>query len=308
MTGQTNARTFTIRETNARIRAIVERETVGKPFWVGGLVRSHVLSDFGHEYFELYDDDHSIRCMVREPVRGTLSFTITNGMELEVCGVVRVYEKRAKINLEVQEVRRVESVLPVLNQEVEKRLEKKGLWPRSKRALPDPIKQIRLITSKRSEAVRDFEDTYREHDGQARIQIEDVRVQGQQAPREIADTINWLNREGEVDVIVLTRGGGRTSDLAVFSDYLVAEAICRSTIPVVTGIGHTSDDTFADRAADVKTITPTAAAIRLAKGPQADEQPHRAVSASFVIVGTALVLFLLVLLALMVMVFMGFVE
>src|SRR5262245_52038680 len=86
-----------IRETNAEIRALVERETLEEKYWIGGIVRRFYQSDRGHWYFDLEDDDHFIYCMVREPVRGKLGLTIANGMDIEVFGFVRVYEKEARL-------------------------------------------------------------------------------------------------------------------------------------------------------------------------------------------------------------------
>ncbi len=268
MTEQSNIRVFSIRETNARIRAIVEQETVGKLFWIGGMVRKHHVSDLGHEYFELYDDDYTIRCMLRESMRGNLPFSIANGAELEVYGAVRVYEKGARIEIEVENAHLIDSILPRLNEDVQSRLEKRNLWPKPERPLPETIHRIGLITSQHSEAKDDFYSNYYANGGKATIDLKDVRVQGEQAPREIADTIRWFNQQdgdNRVDVIVLTRGGGRNADLAVFSDFLVAEEMCRSQIPIGTGIGHESNETFADLAADISKSTPTAIAIHLAQ-------------------------------------------
>jgi exodeoxyribonuclease VII large subunit len=279
MAEQPDTKIFTIRETNARIRAIVERETVGKPFWISGMVRKHFVSDLGHEYFELYDDDFAIRCMLRESMRGVLPFSVAHGMELEVYGTVRVYEKGARLEIEVENAHWIDSVLPRLNEDVQARLEKRGLWPKTPRAWPESIRRIGLITSQHSEAREDFYNNYRDYGGKATITLKDVRVQGEQAPREIADMIRWFNQQDEdrVDVIVLTRGGGRSADLAVFSDFLVAEEICRSQIPVATGIGHETNQTFADIAADVSKGTPTAIAIHLAQGmPVKEAQPKSA--------------------------------
>ena len=269
---------FSIRDVNARVRAIVERETIGKPFWMEGSVRKHYVSDLKHQYFELYDSDNfAIRCMVLDAVAAELSFSIVNGLDLEVFGTIRVYEKRASLEFEVEEAKWVESVLPRLNEDVKVRLENENLWPKPQHVLPGTIVRIGLITSTRSEALEDFRQNYYEQGGKAEINPQYARVQGQHAPREIAEAIEWFNRQqtDPVDVIVLTRGGGRAVDLAVFSDYLIAEAICKSEIPVMTGIGHESNETFADLAADVSKGTPTAIAVCLAqwgKEPDSDQQ------------------------------------
>lgn len=259
---------FSIRDVNARVRAIVERETIGKPFWLEGSVRKHYVSDLHHQYFELYDSDNfAIRCMVRDTVAADLPFSIANGVDLAVFGTVRVYEKRASLEFEVEAVKLLGRVLPPLPEEIEKRLAREGLWPRSPRALPEVICRIGLITSRNSEARDDFEKNYQEYNGKAEIVLQDVRIQGESAPRDIADAIRVLSSRqiDPIDVIVLTRGGGRNVDLDIFSDYQIVKEICLSHVPVVTGIGHESDQTVADRVADVAKGTPTAIAVYLAQ-------------------------------------------
>lgn len=247
------------------VKAILEAETLGYPFWVGGMVKNFHLSDFGHIYFNLYDEDYSIRCMLPESVRGTLDFSISNGLEIEILGSVGVYDKRASIQIEVEKARLIDRTDYKPDPSTIERLQAQNLWPHTQKALPETVRRIGLITSKQSEALQDFENTFRDENGQASVDVVDVRLQGQQAPGQIANAISRLNHHGEVDVIVLTRGGGRADDLAVFNEYQIAEAICRSVIPVVTGIGHQRDDTFADQVADYSAYTPTAAAVHLAR-------------------------------------------
>jgi len=268
MSQQPNAPQRSIRDTNALIRALVEQETLGYPFWIGGYVTRCFVSDFGHVYFDLTDDDHTISCFIREPIRGTLEFPITNGMDVEVLGTVRVYERQARVQIEVEKVRLVERSGAVPDSKVLERLEHEGLWPKTKRPLPNKVRSIGLITSRHSEAIHDFENTLRKEGSVASIRLIDVRIQGQYAGREIAEAITRFNNEGDVDVMALVRGGGRVADLALFNDYEIARAICKSSIPLVTGIGHQRDETVADQVADVREITPTAAALRLARHSQ----------------------------------------
>jgi exodeoxyribonuclease VII large subunit len=283
MVEQANSSIFSIQEINARVRAIVERETIGKPFWMEGSVRKHYVSDLNHQYFELYDSDNfSIRCMVRDTVTAHLPFSIANGVDLEVFGTIRVFEKRASLEFEVAEVKLRGRVLPPLPQDIEKRLEREGLWPRTPRLLPETIKRIGLITSQHSEAKDDFEKNYKEYGGTAKIISKHVRLQGESAPREIADAIRMFSSRqiDPVDVIVLTRGGGRNVDLNVFSDYHIVKEICLSHVPIATGIGHESDQTVADRVSDVPKGTPTAIAVFLAQwGREQEPDQTRAPSA-----------------------------
>lgn len=263
----------TIPQTNALVRALIEQETLDHPFWIGGIVTRNFVSDSGHVYFDLTDENYSISCMVREKIRGTLNFGIKNGVEIEVFGTVRVFEKRAQVQIEIEKARLIERPPYVIDATVQEQLAQKGLWPNEKRPLPPKIITIGLVTSKQSDALHDFEDTFRSEHGTAVIKLSDVRLQGRQAVREIADAINRFNRETTVDVIALVRGGGRDAELSTFNDIVIAEAICRSTIPVLTGIGHQRDHTLADEVADVSTITPTAAAAYLARQNQPQQAP-----------------------------------
>jgi exodeoxyribonuclease VII large subunit len=250
---------------NALIRGMVEQETLGHPFWVGGYVTRRFNSDSGHLYFHLMDEDYSIGCIIRAPVKNKLSFEISNGMDLEVYGSIRVYERKADIQIEIEQVRLIETQQKIVDTNLLNQLEKAGVWPREKKPMPTIIRKIGLITSKQSDALHDFEDTYRSEGGTAAVKLSDVRLQGDQAPQVIADAIRRVGKSGDVDVIVLTRGGGRTADLAVFDSLIIAEAICRCAIPVITGIGHQRDHTLADEVADYKAITPTAVASYLAR-------------------------------------------
>jgi exodeoxyribonuclease VII large subunit len=261
----------TIAQTNAMIRAVLEQETLGYPIWVAGIVKRHFMSDMGHVYFDLEDDDHTISCMIRHSMRGTIDFNIANGIEMEVFGTIRVYEKRAQVQIDVEKARLITRPPYVMDKSTLERLEKEGWFPKNKLSLPDTIKKIGLITSRHSEALHDFENNYRKEGGTAAIKLVDVLIQGQQAAQQVANAIARLNQEAEVDVIAIVRGGGRAAELAVFNDYLIAAAICRSTLPVVTGIGHERDETFADLVADVTTSTPTAAAVLLARQGRAEK-------------------------------------
>jgi exodeoxyribonuclease VII large subunit len=287
---------FTIKKLNARVRAIVEQETVGKMLWVGGIVHGLHKSDYGHIYFSLEDDLYSLRCILRESVQGSIGFSVTNGMEIEAYGSIGVYEQRAQVNLEIEAMQMVKRASLKDYGSVEDQLAKRGLWPKPKKSLPAKPRKIAVVTSRRSEAIEDFRTNYRLSGGTAEIVEVDVRIQGDHAPREISDAIRRLNLEADVDIIVLTRGGGRHADMAVFDDLLIAEAIAQSTIPIVTGIGHEGDTTFADRAADMTTSTPTAVAVMLARLHLEPAQPEKpTTSLSPLIVGLIIIIVVLAL-------------
>jgi exodeoxyribonuclease VII large subunit len=261
---------------NALVRSLVEQETLERPFWVGGFVVRPFVSDAGHLYFRLEDEGYSIPCMVRAAIRNNLNIEISTGMEVEVLGSVRVYERKAEVQLDVEQVKPVQTQNQVVDTNLLNQLAQKGLWPREKRPMPAVIRRIGLVTSKQSDALHDFEDTYRSEGGLASVKLADVRLQGDQAPQVIADAVRRLGKSGDVDVIALTRGGGRSAELAVFDSLLIAEAICRCPIPVVTGIGHQRDRTLADEVADYAAITPTAIASYLARVKPQEMPPQTA--------------------------------
>ncbi len=264
-----NPTIYSIRNLNALLKATLEKEMQAKPVSLEGKIhKTPNLSERGHLYFTLEDKGYTIDCMLREEQRATIGFTLQKGMEVEIYGTAIIFEKTALLQIEVEQVHLLDRPNNAEFANAITNLKNKGLWPKQKLSIPSQIKKIGLITSKHSDAIHDFENTYREEakNNAAAVQVIDVRVAGQYAPQEISDAIYRLNREQTVDVIVLTRGGGRASELAIFNDTLIVEAICRSTIPVVTGIGHDRDETLADQAADKATRTPTAAAYFLATG------------------------------------------
>jgi exodeoxyribonuclease VII large subunit len=248
---------------NALIRGLVEVETLEYPFKVSGNVTRFYKSHIGHIYFDLTDNNYTISCILRS--QHVPNFMISNGMDIEVCGSVRVYEQKAQIQIDVTQVRLLDSQSKTVDKDLLAQLAEKGLWPRDKKPMPTNITKIGLVTSKQSDALHDFEDTYRSEGGLAAVKLNDVRLTGEQAPQVIAQAITRLSRSREVDVIVLTRGGGRSAELATFDSLDIAEAICRSNVPVVTGIGHQRDRTLADEVADYMAITPTAIASFLAR-------------------------------------------
>lgn len=254
----------TIKDTNAFLRALVETpETVNDYFWLGGIVTYKYQSHLGHTYFTITDEQYSISCMLTNRYRDK-SVYITKNTMIDVYGVIQVYEKEAKIQMMVSDVRPVELDESTLDFAVLEALETQGLFPREKQDLPNNPSHITLITSKNSEALRDFKHIYQEQKGKAQIELMDTLVQGEQAPKLIAQRIREANQNNVTNIIVITRGGGRHDDLATFNSFEIAEAICKSKIPIVTGIGHQRNETIADRVADQKTISPTDTAYKLA--------------------------------------------
>lgn len=191
---------------------------------------------------------------------------IKEGDEVEISGRVTVWTGKGKYQLTASRVSRVgegldKEALARLNAE----LEQKGYFdPRNKKALPTVIRTAALVTSEEGAAVGDVLSTLRTRGSLVYVKLYNVSVQGQSAPAEIAAAIQQVNAAAdEVDVILLTRGGGGKEDLVVFNDPLCFEAVHSSRIPIICAIGHERDLSIAEKCADFMCITPTDAAVVL---------------------------------------------
>ncbi|MGB7341694.1 MAG: exodeoxyribonuclease VII large subunit [Phototrophicaceae bacterium] len=272
----TNPHDFrSITDVNANLKSLVENvETSNDYFWLGGSVSQKFTSSIGHTYFILKDQKHSISCMLPNKYSEKAVY-ITKGTMVDVYGAISFYQKEAKVQVMVSDIRLIELDNSGIDYTVLKHLKSNGLLPKAKKDLPKSPQQISIITSRRSEALSDFKHIYKEQKGKATLEILDASVQGDKAPEMIANRIREANNSQKADIILLTRGGGRTEDLSVFNSIEVAVAICQSTIPIVTGIGHQRDETIADHVADQKTISPTDAAYKLATLSVEDISKHK---------------------------------
>jgi exodeoxyribonuclease VII large subunit len=241
-----------------------------------------------HVYFEIIDGDYAISCFLRNSIRHTLDFSIEKGMKLDIIGSIRVYDKEATIQIEVSTVNLVERSSRRKPAELEALLKQQGLWRTQKHPLPRRIKKIAVVTSENSEAYEDFRDTFIKQKGKGDIFLADIPLQGEQAPQMIADAIKIMADHSDSDVIVLTRGGGRDEELGLFNELVIAKAIFHSKKFVLTGIGHKSDETLADRAADHAESTPSTAAVYLTNH-QARIRRQEATLAISLLIGLAVI-------------------
>lgn len=260
-----NADLRTIYDTNKYIQALVEKpNVVNDYFWVGGVVNRVYKSKIGYTYFTIEDGQQSIDCVLSNQYRDK-SVYIQKNTFIDVYGAISIFQKQAKIQLNVTDIRLPELSDSQLDKSVLARLEEQNLYPVHRKDLPINPSNISIITSKNSEALRDFKYIYKQQKGGAKLELLDAYVQGELAVEQITRRIRDANHKKDTDIIILTRGGGNKQDLEIYNSYEIAEAICKSKIPIVTGIGHQRDETIADRVADQKTISPTDAAYKLAK-------------------------------------------
>lgn len=233
----------------------------------------------GHWYFTLKDDAAQARCVMFRSRNALVGFAPREGDEVEVRASVGLYEPRGEFQLTVDAMQRAgQGRLFEEFVRLKQRLAAEGLFDEAiKRPLPALPRMIGIVTSLQAAALRDVVTTLRRRAPYARLIVYPVPVQGEGAGARIADMLATASRRTECDLLLLVRGGGSIEDLWAFNEEVVARAIRAATLPVVVGVGHESDITIADFAADLRAPTPTAAAELAAPEEAALQQ---AVSAS----------------------------
>jgi exodeoxyribonuclease VII large subunit len=258
-------RIWPVRELVAQIGELVEREY--GDIWVEGEISNLRPASSGHLYFTLKDAGAQLPVVLFRRSAMLLRFRPEDGLHALVRGRVSVYEQRGQMQLVAETMEPVGAgSLQLAFEQLKERLKAEGLFDASrKRPLPAFPRTVGIVTSPTGAVIRDFLNIVsRRHSGLS-VLLCPASVQGDQAPAEIEAALVQLNAasladSGLVDVIVLARGGGSLEDLAAFNSERVARAIAASRLPVVTAIGHETDFTIADFAADLRAPTPSAAA------------------------------------------------
>lgn len=230
--------------------------------WVEGEISNYRAAQSGHLYFTLKDEKAQLRCVCfRDQVRG-LRFRPEDGLKVTVRGGVSVYEARGEYQIYVSQIEPVGlGALQLAFEQLKNKLEAEGLFDAErKKPLPALPRRIGIVSSPQGAAIRDILRVLRRRFPNLHVTLFPVKVQGEGAAEEIVRAIRHFNRAEMVDVMIVARGGGSLEDLWAFNEEIVARAIAASEIPIITGIGHETDTTIADFAADLRAPTPSAAA------------------------------------------------
>ncbi len=248
---------------SALLRSV--RDTLERGFplaWIGGEISNFRPASSGHWYFTLKDEAAQVDCVMFRSRTAALDWQPAEGMRVEARALVTLYEPRGRFQLNVEHMRRA-GLGPLYERflKLKAQLEKEGLFdPAAKREIPAFPKTIGVVTSRQAAALRDVLTTLQRRNRSIPVIVYPVQVQGDGAAAKIAAMLATANARAECDVLLLVRGGGSIEDLWQFNEEVVARAIRASAIPVVVGVGHETDVTIADFAADRRAPTPTAAA------------------------------------------------
>jgi len=253
---------LTVSEVTRYIRDLLESDLLLRDLWVRGEVSNFSRSTAGHIYFTLKDEEASIRCVLWRDVAEEQTHLPGNGQAFILHGRVSVYEMQGAYQFYVDLVQPAGvGTLYLQFLALRDRLEREGLFaPERKRPIPDLPHTIGVVTSPQAAAWRDILHVLERRYPLIEVILAPALVQGPEAPHQIAEAIKALNRETDVDLIIVARGGGSLEELWAFNEELVARAIYDSRVPVISGVGHEIDFTIADFVADLRAPTPTAAA------------------------------------------------
>lgn len=244
----------------AQVRDLVEQEF--GDIWIEGEISNFRPASSGHLYFTLKDADAQLPIVLFRRQAMLLRFRPEDGLHVLVRGRVSVYEQRGQLQLVAETMEPVGTgSLQLAFEQLKQRLKAEGLFDAGrKKPLPLFPHSVGIVTSPAGAVIRDFLNIVaRRHSG-LNVLLYPVSVQGDSAPAEIEAALATLNASQLVDVVVLARGGGSLEDLAAFNSERVARAIACSRLPVVSAVGHETDFTIADFAADLRAPTPSAAA------------------------------------------------
>ncbi len=254
---------LTVSQITGYLRQLLESDEILQDVWVRGEVSNLSRPGSGHIYFTLKDAGAALRCVIWRTTAQRLKVAFENGRAVEAHGYISLYERDGQYQLYVDALRLAgEGWLYQEFLRLKARLEAEGLFdPARKRPIPSRPRTIGIVTSPTGAALQDMLNTLAGRYPLVEVVLAPAAVQGDEAPAEIVRALRRLNRIVKPDAILLARGGGSLEDLWAFNDERVVRAVAASAAPVITGIGHETDFTLADFAADLRAPTPTGAAV-----------------------------------------------
>ncbi len=244
------------------IKLLLDRDEILSQVCVRGELSNFKAHSSGHLYFTLKDEGAVISCVMFRSDAMKLRFRPESGMKVILYGRVSLFPKSGQYQIYVTNMQPDGvGALAVAFEQLKRRLHEEGLFdPAHKKSLPRYPRRVALVTSPTGAAVRDMIRILGHRWPMAEVLVCPVRVQGEGAAQEIADMLDYVDKHQLADVIITGRGGGSMEDLRAFNEEVVARAIWRCDIPVISAVGHEPDVTISDYVADVRAATPSNAA------------------------------------------------
>lgn len=273
---------LSITQINEYIRSVIDRDGLLAGVAVRGEISNYKMYPSGHHYFTLKDENSALKCVMFKGNAVRLRFRPENGMKIIAMGRISVYPRDGAYQLYCTAMA-VDGIgdLHAAFEQLKAKLGAQGLFdPAHKKPLPQYPGTIGIITSSAGAAIHDMLRILNKRYPLTRVRLLPVRVQGAEAPREIAAAIGYANYHQLADVLIVGRGGGSIEDLWAFNDERVAYAIYESRIPVISAVGHEPDVTISDYVADVRAATPSNAAELAVPDREALQQTMDGMSAA----------------------------
>lgn len=253
---------ITVSELNRYIKDLVAKDFMLSGLWVKGEISNFKSHYSGHFYFTLKDEKSVVKCVMFRSNASSVAFVPEDGMKVIIRGYISVFERDGQYQLYAEEMQPDGvGALYVAFEKLKKKLADEGLFDEAKKKkLPYIPRSIGVVTSSTGAVIRDIINVLSRRFYNVNIKLYPVQVQGELAAGQIAAAVRRFNELGNVDVIIVGRGGGSLEDLWPFNEEIVARSIYESHIPVISAVGHETDFTICDFAADVRAPTPSAAA------------------------------------------------
>ena len=250
---------YSITQINAYIQGRMNEDPMLAQVAVRGEISNYKLYPSGHHYFTLKDEQSALKCVMFKGNAMSLRFRPASGMKVIALGRISVYPRDGQYQLYVSSMA-MDGIgdLYAAFEALKKKLSQQGLFdPAKKKPIPKYPQTIGIVTSSAGAAVHDILRILRRRYPLCSVRLLPVRVQGAEAPEEIASAIRYANARDLADLLIVGRGGGSIEDLWAFNDERVAYAIYESHIPIISAVGHEPDVTIADYVADLRAATPS---------------------------------------------------
>ena len=253
-------RVWKVRDLVASVRTHIEREY--SDAWVEGEISNFRAPESGHLYFTLKDGDSQIRVVMFRSSARLLRFRPADGLQVVVRGRVTIYEDRGELQISAEYIEpKGAGSLQLAFEQLKAKLDAEGLFAAErKKPIPTLPSRIGIVTSPQGAALRDILNILQRRHRSVNVLIFPAQVQGDAASFEVAAGVRFFNQHGNVEVIIVARGGGSAEDLAPFNNEGLARSVFASAIPVISAVGHETDFTIIDFVADLRAPTPSAAA------------------------------------------------